>query len=797
MKTQLNNLLTLIVMFLGINVLAQNGNIKGSIKTSDGQPAEFVTVALTGTTLSSVANSEGEYEIKSVPIGIYTLKTSFVGLEQKELKVEVKSNETTIVPEITLKENAQELKEVVVFASRNKYNNALPSSSLRLITPIFEVPQNIQTIGGAELKEQQILTMSDGVVRNVSGSVRAEHWGDLYTNITSRGSQVQAFRNGFNVVNSYWGPLTEDMCFVDHIEFVKGPAGFMLSSGDGNGLYNVVTKIPSGQNKGEVTMTMGSYDLYRTSLDLDGKISNNGKLLYRLNLAAQNKNSFRANEYNNRYVFAPVVSYQIDDKTKLTFEYTYQRANMSNVGSYYVFSTEGFGTLPVDFTSLPAGTPGTTINDHSSFVNLQHDFNKNWKITGQLSYFLYDQKGTSMWPSSIDSTGKMIRNIGLWDALSEMTMGQVFVNGDVTTGQIRHRILAGLDVSNKNYLADWNQGHDLDSPDEMFDPKNPNLGTPVNGYPVFDRSKSLEERAYAAGSFIDQRYASFYIQDELGFLDNKLRLTLAGRYTNLVQAYYGADSASAFTPRIGLSGSITNTFAIYALYDQAFSPQSGQLANGGKVKPITGDNMEIGFKKDWFDGKWKTTLAIYRIVKRNELTADPYSPPASGLSIELGEKTAQGIEFDLKGTIINGLDVIANYAYTDSRVTKLSEGVTVLEVDDIVPGYCKHTINGWVNYKIQTGVLKGTGISGGFTWLLDRATYWEESPVGGDQLDDYFKLDAGLFWENNKIRITGNVFNALNKYLYSGSYASYFSAPVYSYQTEAPRNFRLSINYKF
>ena len=67
----------------------------------------------------------------------------------------------------------------------------------------------------------------------------------------------------------------------------------------------------------------------------------------------------------------------------------------------------------------------------------------------------------------------------------------------------------------------------------------------------------------------------------------------------------------------------------------------------------------------------------------------------------------------------------------------------------------------------------------------------------------YFKLDGGLFWEKDKIKITANVFNVLDEYLYSGSYESWTTdanfdpSPVYSYQAEAPRNFRLGINYRF
>lgn len=797
MKIKLKPVLIAFALLIGVRTFAQKGGIKGIIKTSDGMPAEFVNIGLKGTAYGTVANHKGEYELKSIPEGRYTLLTSFVGLETKETSVEIKANEVTQLPEIILKENAQTFQEVVVSANSNKYNRSIPSQTLRLNTPLLEVPQNIQIVTGDVLRDQQVISMSDGLIRNVSGAIRMEHWGDLYTNITARGSQIQAFRNGFNVVNSFWGPLTEDMSFVDHIEFVKGPSGFMLSNGDPSGLYNVVTKKPSGQTKGEANLTLGSFDLYRGSLDLDGKLSKDGRLLYRFNVAAQNKKSHRANEFNNRYTIAPVISYQVDEKTKLTLEYNYQNAQMSDVGSFYVFSPENFGVLPVDFTSLSAGLPTTKINDHSAYASLDHTFNDRWKITGQLSRFYYYQNGTSMWPSEVRKDGTMIRSIGSWEAKSNMTMGQVFINGNVTTGFIRHRLLGGLDMANKAYMADWGQSHLLDLDTVPFDPKNPNLGYPPNGFPVFDYSTPLEQRAQAIGGLMDQRYASGYIQDELGFFDNHLRLTLAGRYTFVKQSEWGGKpkSAEQFTPRIGLSASLTRSASLYALYDQAFLPQTGKLADGKKIKPITGDNTEVGVKKDWFDGKWNTTLAVYRIMKNNELTADPNSPPNSGLSIVIGQKMAQGVEFDLRGKITNGLNVTANYAFTEAKVTRVAEGVTTMKAGDIVPGFSKHTVNAWLNYTVQQSVLKGLGISAGFTYLAGRATYWDPSPDPEKNMKDYFKVDGGLSYEKDNFKITVNMFNALNEYLYSGSYYKWLNA--YNWQTEPPRNVRVSVGYRF
>lgn len=774
---------------------AQTGIISGTVKTSDNKPAEFVTVGLKGSAKGVTTDRRGAFQIKDLKAGTYTLIVSLVGHEPTQHGVTVTAGETANV-EVTLAETAGTLEEVTITDNANRYNVRTASSSLRLTTPIQEMPQNVQVVNQTMMKEQQVISMSDGLIRNVSGLVRNEHWGDMYANISTRGSQIQAFRNGFNVVNSYWGPLTEDASLIESIEFVKGPAGFMLSSGDPAGLYNVVTKKPTGVTKGEVNFTAGSFDLYRGSLDLDGKLSKNGKLLYRLNAAGQNKKSHRANEYNNRYLVAPVVSYQLDDKTKVTLEYNYQRADMSNVGSFYVFSPTGYATLPVDFTQLPAGLPGTRIDDHSMYLNLQHNFNEDWKITAQTARFLYYQKGSSMWPSLVNPDGTMIRKVSIWDAQSEMTMGQVFVNGSVKTGSVTHNILAGLDMANKEYMADWGQGHNLDDSSNLFDPQHPYLGAPVTGYPNFDRTKSLSERSQAFSSFQTMAYTSIYVQDELGFFDNKARLTLAGRYTDLKQAYAGPDDkAKHFTPRVGLSVSLNEQTAVYALYDQAFVSQTGILSDGGKVQPITGNNTEAGVKKQWAGGRWSSGLTVYRILKNNELIADPNKAPNSGFSIELGQKVAQGVEMDVKGEIAKGFNIIVNYAYTDSRVLKVAAGVTTMKAGDVVPGFARHTANAWLTYRVQAGALKGFGVNAGTTFLGDRQTYWEAAPDPRQKIKDYVKVDAGVSWEGDKVRVGLNVFNLLDEYLYSGSYYSYNKA--YYWQTEAPRNFRLSVGYSF
>lgn len=782
--------LMLILLCLSASSLIAK-DIRGRLTNSNGENLDYVTIRLDGTNWGTTSKSDGTFNFKNIPAGQYTLVASLINYKTKTINIEVLPDATTEIGDLELEQSSQTLDEVVVSANLEKYVSKRPSNSIRLDQPLVKVPQNIQVVTSSMIADQQILSMSDGIIRNVSGATRQEHWGDLYTRINMRGGRAAAFREGMNLTST-WGPLTEDMSFVESIEFVKGPAGFMMSNGDPSGIYNVVVKKPTGQTKRQASLTLGSYDLYRASIDLDGKLDQKGKLLYRLNLMGQLKNSFRANEFNNRYSIAPVITYVINENTKLTAEYTLQHVDMSNVGSYYSFATQGYATLPRNFTLLAAGMEPTKINDQSIILNLQHNFDPNWKLTAQAAYFNYNQVGSSMWVDSINTDGNLRRTASIWDAISQMKFGQVFVNGKVQTGPVTHRILGGLDMGNKEYWADWSQSFALDTIGS-FNIYNPNNGKPVLGYPNFDRSKSIKERA--GGPQITQTCTGLYLQDELSFFDEALRLTLAGRYTYVKSNSYGTITEERkFTPRIGLSYSIDENTSLYALYDQTFLPQSGLRRDGKGIKPITGNNMEIGAKKLWFGGKWNSTLSLYRIIKNNLLAVDPTNAAGEVYVTEIGQSRDQGIEFDVQGEILRGLDIVANYAFTESVVTKSSSQYTK---GTQLPGVAKHTINANLKYKFMDGALRGFNLQAGCTSLIDRSSWWADSRDHAEELPDYFRLDAGAGWSNGILAINLMVNNVLDSYLYSGTPYTIGKTNAYYWQTEAPVNYRLNITYNF
>jgi iron complex outermembrane receptor protein len=786
--------LALITLFMlvatGWAFAQQNrGAIKGKVSTSDNKPADNVTVALKGTKYGTITNENGEFSLRA-PAGSYTLHVSAIGLMTEEKSVDIGSGVVTTI-NFMLKENARDLKEVAISDSRRKYKVDAPSQTLRLNEPLLEVPQNIQVVTADQVKEQQVFNMLEGVSRNVSGVVLQEHWGN-YALMYGRGDRIAAFRNGFNI-EATWGPLTEDMSFVDRIEFVKGPAGFMLANGNPSGFYNVVTKKTTGLTHQAFSFSAGSFNNYRATADFDGVITKNGKLQYRLNVMGQTADSWRPNEFTNRFLVAPILRYKFDDKNMITAEYTYQYQHMSAFGAGYLFSTKGYKDLPADFTNVPSNGPASDIYDHSAFLNYEHKFNDKWKFTTQGAIFNYKQIGYSYWINSIQTNGDVIRNLGLWDASNRGKYAQAFVNGEVKTGAVKHSILGGADIGDKYYIADYFQSGALDPENAPFNIYHPNNGAVT--LPTFDRSLPLSQRGLGAVSM--QHYQSAYVQDELGFFDQKLRLTLAGRYTHVWMS--GADvslaiSDSKFSPRVGLSYSINDATSVYGVYDQSFLPQSGNLAGGGNPNPITGNNIEGGIKRDWFGGKWSTTASVYQITKNNQLIGNPEDPTGKTV-IQLGQTKTRGVEFDARGEIVPGLSLMANYAYTNSEI---SRDISADRLGAPVPGFAKHVTNTWLTYRLQGGDLKGLGFSAGYLWQLHRYP-WSLSTRGTD-VPNYFRLDAGTSYQFKRFNVAVNVNNVLNAFLISGGHQDYLNpsgATVYNWQAEAPRNIRATIGYRF
>lgn len=773
----------------------QSGKIQGKVVSVDGKAIANANVSINGTDKGTMSNSSGEYLIEMVSPGDYTLKVTFVGYKSQEVSVVVAGEQITNVPTITLVMTEQKLDEVVVEGHKNKYIVREPSQTLRLKTELVKQPQNIQVISPDLLQDQQATSIMDGVIRNVSGVTMREHWGQ-FASVLMRGFRIPAFKNGFNF-NDIWGPLADDMAFVDRIEFVKGPAGFMMSAGEPGGFYNVVTKKPTENRIAQVSLMAGSFDLYRASLDLGGKLTENGKLLFRFNALYQTSDTHRGNEEAERFGIAPALTYKLSDKTSITTELNFHKAE-SYLGAAYVFApvADGYGSLDRNFKFTDTNYPATEIDELAWFTNFRHDFSENWSFETQFAYFRYEQEGNSAWVfdpdgsgslSAVNDNGDTFRYVNIWDALSFGKFFQTYLYGNFNTGGLSHNILGGFDFTEREYYPDFFTGFFPVDTTAPFNIYNPVYGNTPD--PVFDRSLGIRERTGNFEPYDGYTNRSVYLQDEIGLLDNKIRLTLAGRYTNLT-TIGKEENDTKFTPRVGLSVDITPSLTAYGLYDESFLANFGISRDSEPFDPVKATDIEGGIKGLFFDGRLRASLGAFLITKQDIAISDPEDPTFT-FSILQDEIQSKGIEFDLQGEITPELSVTLNYANTNVEVTE--DSLYPENVGNRIAGHAKHLTNGWFNYSFApTSKLKGFGASLGYQYQIDRST-WAWGADDESDLPDYFRLDGALSWQNDKLRVQLNVNNLLDEHLYSGAnFASY----IY-WQSEPGINGRLSVTYNF
>jgi iron complex outermembrane receptor protein len=696
----------------------------------------------------------------------------------------------------TVDRKTNDLSEVSITSRyHKKYNIKELSKTLRMNTPLLQLPQNIQEIDKEIIADQLIFNMTDGVTRNVSGVIRQEISNNLGPFMFMRGGLISTLRDGIDLTPIYRGPVPEDAAIIERVEFIKGPSMFMNSIGDPAGSFNVVTKQPTGKNNYSAEVVAGSYDSYRASADLDGLLDRKGKLQYRLNVMGMKSNSFVKYDFNDRLLVAPVLKYVFNENTSITGSYMYQKFSYGLM-SPIVMTPNGFGTLARDFTiSEPSLKPYRPTDQTASLV-FHHGFNPNWAITAIGGFMQNDNAGAYMWVTGVNKANPqlLLRNPKYDLTRSLVYSEQVFVNGKVKTGSLSHQLLAGADFNQKRFLADSYIEYDKTGSGTLnyypLDVNNPSYGAAVPNY--------TDPNDFEDGNTDQQiNYASFYALDEISLMENKLRFTFGGRFTtaqteNEVSGARTQSSNHVFTPRIGVSYNLSADLAVYYLRDKTFTPQAGSIApqadgTGERaVEAKTGSLNEIGIKKDWLRGRWNTTLSVYRVTRAGVLSVDPDQP---GYYIQIGKSTAKGVDFDLKGRIVNGLNVVINYAYTDSEITSdLDPNL----IGARTPLYVKHIQNTWLTYDLPFAFVKGFGISTGYQYQAGRSgRYSTATPYA---IPDFFRLDAGLRWSNAKVRVNMIVNNLLDKKLIG---TPWLRNGLYYWIPQAPANLRLSVGYSF
>lgn len=618
-------------------------------------------------------------------------------------------------------------------------------------TPILEMPAAVQVVPRKVIEDQGALNLKD-VYENVSSVAQAGNTQNAQTEVRPiiRGFESPVLlRNGLR--STLVGAV--DLVNIERVEVLKGPASILYGALQPGGIVNYVTKRPLAAPSYSLEQQVGMYDLFRTAGDVTGPVTEDGSLLYRLNVAYTNADSFREDIELERVAAAPSFLWRPSERTELLLDFAYLRETQPyDTGIPLSLSGDPLVSRKTFFND--ADLAGRRISDYQASYQLAHEFNEVWSVRHQLQFHRAEANNESLRPRGVSANNSMLllRYQNEFRQEDEI-QGVVDVTAKFDTGPIAHTLLLGTEAIFQ------------DSDFRRFRVNAPNAPIVENADVNFTPPASQPQEVMLG----ETRWYALYVQDQIAMLeDGRLKLLLGGRF-DIVHQQNSTDGASspdvddkAVTGRIGLLYQFVPAFAGYASVSQSFQPQlNGTLdASGQPLDPERGLQYELGIKASLLDDRLLATAAIFQIEKTDVAVFDQALFNATGqiANIPGVEQRSRGFEFDLVGAVTEQINVIANYSYTETETIKNEADPSV--VGGRLGGVPKHKARLWMTYQFTEGPLSGFGFGGGVRYVSENSAQFATAI----RLDPYAVFDLGAWYTWNALRFGLNVYNLFDKH---------------------------------
>ncbi|MDC8106934.1 TonB-dependent siderophore receptor [Chryseobacterium sp. PTM-20240506] len=740
---------------------AQNsGSISGTLKQYNGDNLSEATIELIETHKHTLTDQNGNFSFNELPEGDYHLKIQVIGSNEKIVGVHVKQNEPAVVNYQLEKENISVIQEITLSTVTNKFSKKESPYVSKLPLKNIETPQVYLSVP-KELIQEQIAVNLGSISKNIPGSGIPMLANQGRVTFLSRGFTTEPMvRNGI----SGFAYTTIDPANLEKIEAIKGPSATLFGSNLSTygGLFNRVTKKPYNGFGGEVSYTAGSWNYNRFTADINTPVNKDKTILFRLNGAATYQKSFQDLGFSNAISMAPSISYQINDRLSLLFDIEYGHEKATSVVRFNPYLKSNKVQSIADM-----GFPYNRLfgsNDIAYETEMMNIFAQmNYKI----SDYWTSQTVFSRARSTIDGYITAINGTSDTKASLQVMKGntnfiatniqQNFI-GDFQISGHRNRLIIGLDY--------YNNANSFDRVTVTGAPFDFTSNTPysANQSTIDNLASSGTPRIEKNG---DNSYA-IYASDVFNITDRFLAMVSlrADRYQNLGVTDIAKNVNSGdywqtnFSPKFGLVYQVVkDKVSIFGNYMNGFTNKGGSDINGNTFKPEQANQKEIGIKGDLFGHKLVGTVSYYDIDVKNMVRPDPVN---NLYSLQDGGQRSKGVEVEFTANPFRGFNIIAGYAYNDSKMTKAEEKINGLRPALSGPS---NLYNLWMSYQIMAGELKGLGV--GFGGNKGNHSFQTNTTTAKVIIPAYTTLDATVFYDHKNFRAGIKVNNLTNEKTWS------------------------------
>ena len=710
---------------------------------------------LLGTDLQAVARAEGGYRLRQAPAAGPTAMLAPVPVTGAATTTEGTGSYTS--PAVTIGKTAQALKDI---------------------------PQSITVLTRQRMDDQDMTSLPDAV-NNTVGMVGVQGVGAGVA-INARGFPVDLLQyDGVSLLrNSYsLGNWEQDsLVFYDRVEILRGAAGLLQGAGSPGGAINLVRKRGGAEPSVGVTGKAGSWDHYGLTLDAGGPLNASGTLRGRMVLDEDRSHSYIDYVWDRTRNLYAALDYDItaDTTVGLGVSNRYSRSRPMFVG--YPRFADG-GSIDLPRSTFTGSTWNRATNDQTIFnADVTHRFNDAWRL--RLAGVAMEEDNTTVHqrvagPVERDGSGLSYGNFGV-DFKSEQRALDMSLAGDFTAWGMAQEVVVGANYSklttNDRFTRAWQGGGNIYDIDRHRPWQDIDSIAAASGYDSRSAYDIRQKGIYGTWRVKPTESLSLIGGGRVGWFD--YRYSGDGSTTT-------SSTSGRFIPYAGIVYALNDNWSVYTSYTTVFEPQTERTVSGSLLEPIEGKNYEAGIKGELAGGRVNTLLAVFRYDHKNRAVNDYDAGFACNgwyCSRAAGEVRSQGVEAEISGEVVRGLELYAGYTYNTTKF--LSDPDNQGKVFNTWTP--KHMLRLWANYRLP-GAWNRLSVGAG----VNAQTQTISS-------DREFKLAGFTIWNARlgyqatpELSFGLNVNNVFDKKYYVPSYNTLGSNNYYG----EPRNVMLTVRY--
>lgn len=627
------------------------------------------------------------------------------------------------------------------------------SGSARLEADPADLPQSVGVVTRDLMDARQDRTVPDAL-RTLAGVQY------LDTEVGLPQFRIRGFRTGNGLTDGMPNAVVgvgdmPPLVAVERIEVPRGPQsilGDVSTNNNFGGLIGLVMKKPQATPVHRLSWALGSRGDTQLDGDFAGALDHGGHWLYRWVFSTDRVDRTPQGYVGRRtnYV-APSLGWNGHD--------TQWILGMSRMVNRF----------PVpDYVTWLDGTPASATpsrlllgnaQDHAMFRTtryyylFEHAFDDTWSLRSRAQY-VHETNLQQAWivdfPSSDGPADAVADKYRYTDAFYTLQNELVAA---FALGSTRHTMMLGFDYSRARVgrFEDEQAIIGDGSVDLLGGEKLP----PVGSLELGQSMGLLGADRFSGEPWVTD--SGLFVQDQMQ-LGERWNALVAIRRSAYVLSTQHRDGSpwvrrkAQWVPNLGVVYKPRPGVALYASLSHGFQPDTVLGRNGKPLLPALSRQLEAGAKFDLAQERARLTVAWYRIAL--DRSTDLFSPKPPYFGYRGPGQTNQGIEAELNGRLMPGLDVSASYTY--ARVQKHN--------DSPVPGAPKQRFDAWATYTFDAEARAGWGVGAGLHARSRAIGLLSDGQTTFPNPGQY-SLDANVFYRAPRWSVTLGVRNLLGRRL--------------------------------